>query len=102
MRNGERKSSRKEVLGHQKTERGFIVFVETFAEDDKEVLTVKLIQLERLNVKFEALKEEIFTSVTDGEFDNFDVKITTCNKHIQKLETQKVSLRNDLEEYRHS
>ncbi|GFY13828.1 hypothetical protein TNCV_986001 [Trichonephila clavipes] len=65
---------------------GFITFVDTFDEDDKEVLTVKLSRLEILNIKFEEVKEEIFTSLTDAEFGKFDAKITTCNEHIQKLE----------------
>ncbi|GFY40149.1 hypothetical protein TNIN_414831 [Trichonephila inaurata madagascariensis] len=63
----------------------FITFVDTFDEDEKEVLTIKLSQLEILNIKFEEEKE-IFTSLTDAEFDKFDAKITTCNEHIQKLE----------------
>ncbi|GFY09046.1 hypothetical protein TNCV_4662371 [Trichonephila clavipes] len=64
---------------------GFIMFVDTFDEDDKKVLMVKLSQLEVLNIKFKEVKEEIFTSLTNAEFDKFDAKITTCNEHIQKL-----------------
>ncbi|GFY76927.1 hypothetical protein TNIN_318081 [Trichonephila inaurata madagascariensis] len=67
---------------------GFIMFVDTFDEDDKEVLevlTVKLSQLEVLNIKFEEVKGEIFTSLTDADFENFDAKITTCAMSIFKL-----------------
>ncbi|GFQ76881.1 integrase catalytic domain-containing protein [Trichonephila clavata] len=65
---------------------GFIAFVDTFVEDDKEVLSFKLSQFDRLNAKYESVKEEIFSSLSDGEFNNFDGKITTCNKHTEKLE----------------
>ncbi|GFQ98603.1 hypothetical protein TNCT_271601 [Trichonephila clavata] len=65
-----------------------IAFVDTFVEDDKEVLPFKLNQFERLNIKYESVKEEIFTSLSDEEFDNFDAKITTCNEHIEKLEVR--------------
>ncbi|GFQ79235.1 integrase catalytic domain-containing protein [Trichonephila clavata] len=64
----------------------FIAFVDTFVEDDKEVLSFKLSQFDRLNAKYESVKEEIFTSLSDLEFNNFDGKITTCNEHIEKLE----------------
>ncbi|GFR15690.1 hypothetical protein TNCT_204931 [Trichonephila clavata] len=71
---------------------GFIAFMDTFVEDDKEVLSFKLSQFDRLNAKYESVKEEIFTSLSDGEFNNFDGKITTCNKHIEKLEVRLKSL----------
>ncbi|GFR30072.1 DUF1758 domain-containing protein, partial [Trichonephila clavata] len=71
---------------------GFIAFVDTFVEDDKEVLSFKLSQFDRLNAKYESVKEEIFTSLSDGEFQNFDGKITTCNEHIEKLEVRLKSL----------
>ncbi|GFY56125.1 hypothetical protein TNIN_97951 [Trichonephila inaurata madagascariensis] len=71
---------------------GFITFVDTFDEDEKEVLTIKLSQLEILNIKFEEVKEEVFTSLTDAEFDKFDAKITTRNEHIQKFEVRLKSL----------
>ncbi|GFR20528.1 integrase catalytic domain-containing protein [Trichonephila clavata] len=64
----------------------FIAFVDTFVEDDKEVLSFKLSQFDRLNAKYESVKEEIFTSLSDLEFNNFDGKITICNEHIEKLE----------------
>ncbi|GFQ97763.1 uncharacterized protein TNCT_493381 [Trichonephila clavata] len=64
---------------------GFIAFVDTFVEDDKKVLSFKLSQFDRLNAKYESVKEEIFT-LSDIEFKNFDGKITTCNEHIEKLE----------------
>ncbi|GFQ99061.1 integrase catalytic domain-containing protein [Trichonephila clavata] len=66
----------------------FIAFVDTFVEDDKEVLSFKLSQFDRLNAKYESVKEEIFTSLSDLEFNNFDGKITTCNEHIEKLEVR--------------
>ncbi|GFR33997.1 uncharacterized protein TNCT_236761 [Trichonephila clavata] len=62
---------------------GFIAFVDTFVEDDKEVLSFKLSQFDRLNAKYESVKEEIFT-LPDIEFKNLDGKITTCNEHIEK------------------
>ncbi|GFR18549.1 DUF1758 domain-containing protein [Trichonephila clavata] len=71
---------------------GFIAFVDTFVEDDKEVLSFKLSQFDRLNAKYESVKEEIFTSLSDLEFNNFDGKITTCNEHIEKLEVRLKSL----------
>ncbi|GFR26049.1 DUF1758 domain-containing protein [Trichonephila clavata] len=71
---------------------GFIAFVDTFVEDDKEVLSFKLSQFDRLNAKYESVKEEIFNSLSDGEFKNFDGKITTCNEHIEKLEVRLKSL----------
>ncbi|GFR27625.1 integrase catalytic domain-containing protein [Trichonephila clavata] len=71
---------------------GFIAFVDTFVEDDKEVLSFKLSQFDRLNAKYESVKEEIFSSLSDGEFQNFDGKITTCNEHIEKLEVRLKSL----------
>ncbi|GFQ94131.1 integrase catalytic domain-containing protein [Trichonephila clavata] len=70
---------------------GFIAFVDTFVEDDKEVLSFKLSQFDRLNAKYESVKEEIFT-LSDIEFINFDGKITTCNEHIEKLEVRLKSL----------
>ncbi|GFR19916.1 integrase catalytic domain-containing protein [Trichonephila clavata] len=70
---------------------GFIAFVDTFVEDDKEVLSFKLSQFDRLNAKYESVKEEIFT-LSDVEFKNFDGKITTCNEHIEKLEVRLKSL----------
>ncbi|GFS66440.1 uncharacterized protein TNIN_255791 [Trichonephila inaurata madagascariensis] len=70
----------------------FITFVDTFDEDDKEVLTINLSQFEVFNIKFEEVKEEIFTFLTEAEFDKFDAKITTCNEHIQKLEVRLKSL----------
>ncbi|GFQ83066.1 integrase catalytic domain-containing protein [Trichonephila clavata] len=71
---------------------GFIAFVDTFVEDDKEVLSFKLSQFDRLNAKYESVKEEIFTFLSDGEFNNFGGKITTCNEHIEKLEVRLKSL----------
>ncbi|GFR26488.1 hypothetical protein TNCT_470041 [Trichonephila clavata] len=71
---------------------GLIVFVDTFAEDDNEVLPFKLNEFNRLNIKYESVKEEIFTSLSDGEFKNFEGKITTCNEHIEKLEVRLKSL----------
>ncbi|GFR17523.1 hypothetical protein TNCT_338321 [Trichonephila clavata] len=38
-----------------------IAFVGTSTEDDKEVLSFKLTQFERLNIKYESVEEEIFT-----------------------------------------
>ncbi|GFR01716.1 hypothetical protein TNCT_356191 [Trichonephila clavata] len=70
---------------------GFIAFVDTFVEDDKEVLSFKLSQFDRLNAKYESVKEEIFT-LPDIEFKNLDGKITTCNEHIEKLEVRLKSL----------
>ncbi|GFQ71237.1 uncharacterized protein TNCT_657441 [Trichonephila clavata] len=70
---------------------GFIAFVDTFVEDDKEVLSFKLSQFDRLNAKYESVKEEIFT-LSDIEFQNFDGKITTCNEHIEKLVLPELSL----------
>ncbi|GFQ82791.1 uncharacterized protein TNCT_582931 [Trichonephila clavata] len=70
----------------------FIAFVDTFVEDDKEVLSFKLSQFDRLNAKYESVKEEIFTSLSDLQFNNFDGKITTCNEHIEKLEVRLKSL----------
>ncbi|GFR22721.1 hypothetical protein TNCT_458141 [Trichonephila clavata] len=70
---------------------GFIAFVDTFVEDDKEVLSFKLSQFDRLNGKYESVKEEIFT-LSDIEFKNFDGKINTCNEHIEKLEVRLKSL----------
>ncbi|GFQ76072.1 uncharacterized protein TNCT_583141 [Trichonephila clavata] len=70
----------------------FIAFVDTFVEDDKEVLSFKLSQFDRLNAKYESVKEEIFTSLSGLEFNNFDGKITTCNEHIEKLEVRLKSL----------
>ncbi|GFR28973.1 integrase catalytic domain-containing protein [Trichonephila clavata] len=70
---------------------GFIAFVDTFVEDDKEVLSFKLSQFDRLNAKYESVKEEIST-LSDLEFKNFDGKTTTCNEHIEKLEVRLKSL----------
>ncbi|GFQ76872.1 integrase catalytic domain-containing protein [Trichonephila clavata] len=87
MRHDERcLNSRWKVLRHRKQLSVFIAFVDTFVEDDKEVLSFKLSQFDRLNAKYEPVKEEIFTSLSDLEFNNFDGKITTCNEHIEKLE----------------
>ncbi|GFY61080.1 hypothetical protein TNIN_406711 [Trichonephila inaurata madagascariensis] len=82
----EGKALERKFLDIEKQLGGFNAFVDTFAEDDKEVLPFELSQFERLNIKFETLKEEIFTSRIDEELDNFDAKTNTCNDHIEKLE----------------
>ncbi|GFR03968.1 hypothetical protein TNCT_31301 [Trichonephila clavata] len=69
------KSLERKLSDIEKQLGGFIAFVDTFVEDDKEVLSFKLIQIERLNIKYESAKEEIFTSLSDGEFNNFDGKL---------------------------
>lgn len=60
-------------------------FVDTFSDDKKDVVAVKIGHFERLYKKYEDIKEEAF-KLSDNDFEEFEPKIASCNERFESLE----------------
>ncbi|KAG8187427.1 hypothetical protein JTE90_009501 [Oedothorax gibbosus] len=76
--------------------KAFESFVDSFEADKKDLLNIKLEQFVKLITKYDSIKEEIYSSLSDKDFEAFENKITTCNVLQEDLE---VSLKSLISKY---
>ncbi|GFX90862.1 hypothetical protein TNCV_3166931 [Trichonephila clavipes] len=80
MRNGKIKAVEWKFSDIERQVAAIKAFVDTFSEDNKEVLSYKFSQMEKLNIKYELVRDEIFTSPSHKDFDSFNAKITNMRR----------------------
>ncbi|KAG8177807.1 hypothetical protein JTE90_021140 [Oedothorax gibbosus] len=59
----------------------------SFEVEKKDLLNIKLQKFEKLIAKYDSIKEEIYPSLSDKDFEAFENKITTCNVLHEDLES---------------
>ncbi|KAG8174775.1 hypothetical protein JTE90_008570 [Oedothorax gibbosus] len=55
--------------------KAFESFVDSFEADKKDLLNIKLQHFEKLIAKYDLIKEEIYSSLSDKDFEAFENKI---------------------------